>query len=73
MCSPGSLLQAFQNALYKAYSSHQKEKQPYRLFGGKIKMLKRKPSREQSPCPELFVVPVDIGCVGSWSKFVMQK
>ena len=73
MCSPGSLLQACQNAWYKAYSNRQKEKQRCRQPAGKIKMLMMKPSYEQSPCPELFVIPAGIRRFGSWSNIVMQK
>ena len=73
MCFPALLLQAFQNALYKACSIHQKEKQSYRQPAGKIKMPKRKPSCEQNPCPELFATPAGIRGYDSWPKFVMQK
>jgi len=59
--------------LYKAYNNRQKEKLRYRLSAGKTETLKKKPSYEQNPCPELFVIPRDIRMYAPFSKFVMQK
>ena len=73
MCFPGSLLLACRNASCKAYSNRRKEKQLYMQSAGKIRMLKKKPSYAQNPCPGPFVTPAGIRRFGSWSNFVMQK
>ena len=73
MCFPAPLLQAFQNALYKAYNSRLKQKQEDRIPAGKTGTLKMKPSCERSPYPELFVTPAGIHDVHSYRNFVVQK
>ena len=55
MCFPVQALQAFQNAWYKAYNSHLKQKPRYKLPAGKIKMPKKTPNYEKN----LFHVPFE--------------